>query len=128
MDELEKIDDLTNKILANLLFKMLPEYQKFYEHENIGNDLNVGGYLFMNEFASFLSSEIIRNPQSTTVSKSFDFINKIGESDNLEVLNIVKIGILEILYTNKNVNREVVFTLLSKKMQKCFQEISKSFF
>lgn len=128
MDELKKIDDLVNNILADILFRMVPEYQAFYEQENVEDDLYFEGYLFMNEFATFLCDELVRNPHSTIVSKSFNFINKVGESKNLEVLNIVKIGILEVLYTNKRVKRDLVVKYLSKKMQDCFQELSKSYY
>lgn len=128
MDELKKIEDVTNKFLMELLFTMVPEYQLYYEQENNVDDLFIGRYLFMNDFASFLSDEIIQNPQSVIVSKAFNFINKIGESDNLEVLNVVRVGILEILYTKKNLNRDLVLTFLSEKMQKYFKELSSSYY
>lgn len=82
----------------------------------------------MNEFASFLSGEIEKYPTSVIVNKSLDFINKVGESDNLEVINILKVGILEILYTSKNIDRKLVSDALSKKLQRYFLDFSRSYY
>lgn len=124
MDELENIDDFTYKVLVDLLFKILPEYRAIFETENIGDDFSSGVYLFMNEFTLFLCDEIEKDPKGIIVNKAFTFINKVGESDNLEVLNILKVGILEILYTSKKTKRELVFNLLSEKLKKYFHEFS----
>jgi len=128
MDELKKINDFIYRILANLLFKMIPEYRMIYVLENNEDDFSSGVYLFMNEFASFLSNEIEKDPTSSIVNKSFIFINKVGESNNLEVLNILKIGILEILYTSKNIDRKLVSSFLSEKLQIYFQEFSRNYY
>lgn len=128
MDELNKINDFIYRIIANLLFNMIPEYRIIYVLENIEDDFSSGVYLFMNEFASFLSNEIEKDPTSIIVNKSFIFINKAGESNNLEVLNILKIGILEILYTSKNIDRKLVSSFLSEKLQIYFHEFSRNYY
>jgi hypothetical protein len=128
MDALKKIDEFIFRILSNLLFKIIPEYQIFCESENKKNDFSNGVYLFMNEFALFLSNEIEKEPTSTVVNNSFIFINKVGESNNLEVLNILKIGVLEILYTSKGIDRKLVSDCLSEKLKKYFQEFSKYYY
>lgn len=125
MDELNRIDDFTCRSLVALLFNMVSEYQTICKFEN---NFPGGVYLFMNEFASFLSCEIEKDPTSIIVNKSFDFINKVGESNNLEVINILRIGILEILYTSKNMDRELVSDSLSEKLQKYFLEFSRSYY
>ena len=125
MDELRNINDFTYKVLADLLFKILPEYRTFFELENNKYDFSSGVYLFMNEFTSFLCNEIEKDPKSVVVNKAFTFINKVGESNNLEVLNILRVGILEILYTSENVDRELVSNSLSEKLKKYFHEFSK---
>jgi len=125
MDELKNINDFIYKILADLLFKILPEYRTIFELENNEYNLSGGVYLFMNEFASFLCKEIEKDPKSIIVNKAFTFINKVGESNNLEILNILRVGILEILYTSKNVNRELVSNSLSEKLREYFHEFSR---
>ncbi|SEI52149.1 hypothetical protein SAMN05216327_102199 [Dyadobacter sp. SG02] len=125
MDELNKIDYFISQSLVNLLFNMVPECRCVFKFEN-----NFPGevYLFMNEFASFLSGEIEKSPTSDIVNNSFAFINKIGESSNLEVINILKIGVLEILYTSKNIDRKLVSDALSEKLQKYFLDFSRSYY
>lgn len=125
MDELKNIDDFIYKVLADLLFKILPEYRTIFELENDEYNLSSGVYLFMNEFTSFLCNEIEKDPKSVIVNKGFTFINKVGESDNLEVLNILRVGILEILYTSKNIDRQLVSNSLSEKLRNYFHEFSR---
>jgi len=128
MDELNKIDNFICRSLTDLLFQMIPEYQKIYELENSTIIFSNGVYLFMNEFTLFLSNEIEKDSTSVIVKKAFTFINKVGESNNLEVLNILKIGILEILYTNKNIDRKLVYGFLNIKLQKYFNEFSENYY
>lgn len=125
MDELKSINDFIYKVLTDLLFEILPEYRTFFDSENIKFDFSDGVYLFMNEFASFLCNELEKDPGSVIVHKAFYFINKVGESNNLEVLNILRVGILEILFTSKNTDRELVSRSLSEKLKKHFHELSK---
>ncbi|WP_426295684.1 DUF7674 family protein [Dyadobacter endophyticus] len=125
MDELNKIDDFIYRSLMDLLFNMAPECQGIFKLEY---NFPGGVYLFMNEFASFLSSEIEKDPTSAIVNKSFAFINKVGKSNNLEVINILKVGILEILYTSKNIDRKLVSDALSQKLQRYFHEFSRSYY
>ena len=124
MDELKNINDFIYNVLVDLLFKFLPEYRAIFELENNEYNPSSGIYLFMNEFASFLCNEIEKDPKSIIVDKSFTFINKVGESNNLEVLNILIVGILEILYTSKNIDRELVSNSLSEKLKKHFDQFS----
>lgn len=128
LTDLEKIDEYIFKTLCNLLFTRIPEYQKYHEIENKEIDLLDGVYLFMNDFAIFLSKEIEKDPTSVIVNKAFLFINDIGESNNLEVLNILKVGVLEILYSSKDIDRKLVSDFLSKKTKRVFQEFSKYYY
>ena len=128
MDTLKKIDEYIFRTLSDLLFATIPEYQEYYELENKEIDLLDGVYLFMNEFAIFLCKEIEKNPTNVIVNKAFIFINDIGESDNLEVVNILRVGILEILYSDKNIKRKLVSDLLNKKAKRVFQQLSEYYY
>lgn len=128
MKELNEIDDFTFTIMKETLFEMVPDFRNFFEVENKHSDLKDGVYLLMYEFSAFLSYELIKHPTSSIVQKSFYYINLLGESNNMKVLNILKIGILEILYSSKNIDREKVNSFLSKKGQKYFIEISKNYY
>lgn len=126
MRDLEKIDYYIYKKLVSILIKMVPEYKTIIEHRYSLKDLPNGGiYLFMNEFATYLSNEIKKNTSPNLVKKSFKFINTLGESHNLEIFNIVKVGILEILYTEERLNRTRVKSMLSTKLQTDFDTFSK---
>ena len=127
LDALKKINKNILRILANLLFQRIPEYKKKYELENNAIDFTDGVYLFMNEFASFLCNEIEKDPTSDVVDKSFIFINEVGESHNLEIINVVKIGILEVLYTSKGIDRKLVSDFLNPRLKIYFQEFSKHY-
>jgi len=64
IEELEKINDFIHKVLVDLLFKFLPEYQEHFEMENNEHDISFSDiYLFMNEFASYIADEIERDPK-----------------------------------------------------------------
>ena len=125
MDELKKIDDFTFEVLEKLLLKNLPEYRAIIELENKEDHHSFGVYLFLNDFSSFLCNEISRDPESDFVNRAFSYINEVGESNNLEVLNILRVGILEILYTSDNVNRDFVSSSLSEKLRKYFLDFSR---
>jgi len=124
MEELIRIDDFIYKTLNDLLFDAVPEFQTAFELDSSKYNFSGGVYLLMNEFASFLAKEIEIEPSGAVVSKAFGFINQLGESNNLEVLNILKVGVLEIIYTEKNIDREMVAGCLSERLQKCFHEFS----
>lgn len=95
MKELDEIDNEICRILISLLLKIVPEYNIFYKQERLENDLSENViYLFMNSFATHLSEEFMKNSNSHLVKSSFKYINNIGESYNLEVLNILRVGIL----------------------------------
>lgn len=125
MDELNKIDEFICQSLVDLLFNMVPECKDIFKFEY---SFPGGVYLFMNGFASFLSDEIEKDPMSVIVNKSFVYINEVGESNNLEVINILKVGILEILYTSRNIDRKLVSDALSEKLQRYFLEFSRSYY
>lgn len=126
MNELEKIDSYTYSVLVSLLLKMVPEYKVIFDEKYSESNLpDEGVYLFMNEFASCLSGEIKTNLSSNFVKNAFNYINTIGESNNLELLNILKVGILEMLYTERGVDRNSVAENLSKKLKISFWSFSK---
>jgi hypothetical protein len=121
MDELKRIDDYTYLTLGKLLFETVIDYRMMAD----SNSCFAGGYFFMNEFAVTLAEEIRKDQTSAFVKQSFTYINMIGESNNLEVLNILRIGILEILYTEGAVVKEFTKSQLSDKGESLWVHFSK---
>lgn len=119
--ELNEIDNFISKILKSLLFEIVPEYATDYAEEDVSEE---GIYLFMNDFAMDLVTELSVDNSSGFVKNAFKYINLLGESNNLEILNIVKVGILEILYTTKFLNRNMVCELLCEKLKIHFNNFS----
>jgi len=129
MKELEKIDRYIYSSLVDLLLKMVPEYKKKIEQS--GSKIIMpeeGVYRFMYEFSVCLIEEILENIYSDFVTNAFMYINKVGESHNLELQNILRIGIFEILYTTKELDRNQVCNMLSEKLQKDFNAFSKYYY
>jgi hypothetical protein len=126
MNELEQIESDIYRMLVILLLRTVPEYKTIFEQNcSLENLPEKGVYLFMNEFAAYLTDEIKKEPSSSFVKNAFTFINTVGEKDNLELLNIVKVGILEILYTEKGVDRNLVSGMLIDKLKRDFNTFSK---
>lgn len=100
---------------------MVPEYGKDYVEEHVFQE---GIYFFMNDFAMDLGRQLSADNSSSFVKNGFKYINLLGESNNLEILNIVSVGILEILYTTEFLNRNMVCGLLSEKLKIHFNSFS----
>ncbi|MCW8309672.1 hypothetical protein K7A41_00355 [Sphingobacterium sp. InxBP1] len=129
MKELKEIDILIFDILSKGLYEKLPEYKSIVDSQAdsiYSSQYNI--YLFMNEFATYLGNRIIEDRESSFVKTSFEYINFLGESDNCEVLNIVNVGVLEILYSEKGCDREFVKKSLSEKLKRYFDSWSKYYF
>lgn len=121
MNDFEKLDIFISKIVKDKLYEMVPEYS-YYENEETGI------YFFMNEFTSALIDEIEQSQSNKFIDNSFEFINSLGESHNLEIVNIVKVGVLEILYTSEKLKREKIEELLSEKLKPIFRIFSKYYY
>lgn len=125
MKEFEEINNCINKNLISMLFNIVPEFALIFKQNNVGGDIYEDDiYLFMSDFATSLGREMIQDNSSSYVSNSFTYINKLGESNNLEIINIVKVGILEILYTTTKLDRNEVSNLLSEKLKVFFNDLS----
>lgn len=96
----EKINLHTYALIGEFLFQEIPKFQEKYDLELVDEDTIVGGYFFMHYFASSLAQKLETDNNSDLILNSFNFINELGKSRNLEVLNILKAGILETLYTS----------------------------
>ncbi|MGE8292366.1 MAG: DUF7674 family protein [Sphingobacterium sp.] len=120
MKPLEEIDVFIFDTLTDILFDKVPEYKEIVEMGEDSSFLDCSTYSFMNEFAGYLGSQIIADCTSPFVERSFDYINYIGQSHNCEIINIVHVGILEILYTERGVDRQFVKMNLSEKLQPYF--------
>ncbi|WP_293917948.1 DUF7674 family protein [Sphingobacterium sp. UBA5789] len=126
MRELKEIDIFIFNTLRNILYEKVPEYKVILaSKENFKYSSEYNIYFFMNEFATYLASRIIEDTTSFFVKNSFEYINLLGQSDNCEVLNIVNIGILEILYTEEANSREWIKKNLSETLQLNFEAWSK---
>ena len=125
MKPLEEIDVFIFDTLTGILFDKVPEYKEIVEMGEDSFFSDRSTYLFMNEFAEYLGSEILAERTSLFVQNSFDYINYIGQSHNCEIINIVHVGILEILYTEEGVDREWIKMNLSEKLQPYFEAWSK---
>lgn len=124
MNKIDQINIFTYKVLGDLLFERVPEYKLIYYSDLQNDESDIGNYMFMNEFSNTLSEKIKEN-NSSFVKNAFKYINEIGESNNLEVINILRIGILEILYTNGYEVRDFVDGFLSDNNKKIFKSFSK---
>lgn len=129
MNELEEIDSYIYHTLTTLLFKMVPEYKKEIEQSDSKVILPEEGiYRLMYEFSICLAERIGENISSDFVANAFMFINKVGESHNLELHNIIRVGILEILYTTKELDRNQVHHMLNEKLKVDFTNFSKYYY
>lgn len=124
-NKLDQIDDFISEVLKSLLFDMVPEYAKDYAEEDVFEE---GIYFFMCDFATHLGKELSINNSSSFVKNAFKYINHLGESHNLEILNIVHVGILEILYTTESLDRNMVSGLLCEKLKIYFNNWSAYYY
>ena len=118
-----EIDKFTFKQIGILLFEMIPEYRS--RIEDIGSYECLGNYSFLNDFAIALCKEIETSKENDYIKKSFSFINALSETKNLEVINLLKVGILEILFTSGNPVREYSSTLLSESAKIYFMSFKE---
>ena len=121
MSSLEELDMFIYKIIKDKLYEMVSEYSFDENNEK-------GVYFFMYEFTSSLVNEIEQYQSNKFIDNSFEFINSLGESHNIEILNIVKVGVLEILYTSEKLKREKIEELLSEKLKPIFRNFSKYYY
>ena len=121
MNNFEELDNIISKMIKDKLYEMVPEYSNEKNNED-------GIYFFMNEFTLSLIDEIEQSQSNKFIDNSFEFINHLGESNNLEILNIVKVGVLEILYTSENLKRQKIEKLLSEKLRLIFRDFSKHYY
>ena len=121
MNNFEELDNIISKMIKDKLYEMVPEYSNEKNNED-------GIYFFMNEFTSALIDEIEQFQSNKFIDNSFEFINSLGESHNIEILNIVKVGVLEILYTSEKLKREKIEELLSEKLKPIFRNFSKYYY
>lgn len=124
MDKLKQIDEFTYKTVSDLLFERVPEYKAIYEDDIYRDEIGINCYLFMNKYSSFLASEMSKNLSSKFVTNSFEYINKLGNSTNMEVINVLRVGILEILYTS-GIDRVLISDRLNDTAKQIFQGFSK---
>lgn len=101
----QEIDSSLQKKMAEFLFEKVPNYRKIFERG--GNDYEIGGYLFMNRFTTDILNEYKSNKESPLVTDFFDFVEECSKTTNMEVLNLVNVGIIEILYSTSELREEI---------------------
>lgn len=126
-EKLQIIDDYIYTTLAELLFEIVPQYKGFLKN-HLERTEKLGDYTFMNHFSVRLCSELKEDPLSEFVICAFKFINGLSESKNLEILNILKVGILEILYTEDATIRSIATSQLNARNKILFEQFSKWYF
>lgn len=117
---LSKIDLYIYDLMTVYLIEKFPELKSkhlSYDHED-------GIYRFMYHFSNLVIKEINNEEVPLIRTQAIDFINDLAKSNNLEVINILKVGILEILYSTKSV-REKVRSLLSNECLVYFNHYSE---
>ncbi len=79
--------------IAHLLFQSVPEFQSF-DHEDLDDELP---YLFLGDFARFTRDGIVNNAPYAT--KCLSFINRFVNQyeDDMDFMEKMQIGVLEIL-------------------------------
>lgn len=124
--DLKEIDKFIFNTLSSILHEKVPEYKSMLDlGGGSGYASDCSTYLLMNEFAVFLGDRIKEDATGAFVKKSFEYINLLGQSDNREILNIVHVGILEILYSESGVDRAWVTMNLSDKLRTYFESWSE---
>lgn len=76
---------------ASALLLKFPEFAK-------SMSLKEGPYNTFNNFAIYLRDGIVNNKiDNDELNRAFDFLNNMGASKNLEIQNLLVVGVLEIL-------------------------------
>ncbi len=87
--------------LVQELYDNVPEFSKMTDHEN--DELT---YVVFGELSLRLFEDITTNNQTTDFTKKcFVFFNLLGDREDIEIDNLLIVGIYEGLYANKKCNR-----------------------
>lgn len=106
------------------LLDLVPEYRVFHDQHRAKGPVDFGSHTFLYEFANALSAALTTEPPSSFVDHAMAFLNELGESSSLEQLNLLNVGVLEILYTNGIDVRAKARALLSAKNLATFDAFS----
>jgi hypothetical protein len=113
--EIEKFTEITNNFIyermGEFFIEKIPLYTTIYTPDPYDA---IGGYFFLNNFALELCKELKAKVKSDFITQSIHFINEVSKSTNLEIQNLIKVGVLEILYSDVEV-REDVRKMLEKE-------------
>ena len=116
---LENIDECIRKEIVEMLFSTCPTYRKIIDPE----DLDMGVYLLLNGFAMCVSRNLVTNESESLNDEAFSFINNLGESFNQEIINLLKVGVLEMFYDNPE-NYEVICNRLKGKSKDYYVQMA----
>jgi len=98
------------------LYNDIPEFEKLTDHSN-----DEYPYIVFGELSILLCDEIKNNIKiSDLTRKCFLFFNKIGNKKDLEIDNLLIVGIYEGLYANKKCN-DVSRQLLSGRNKEVYE-------
>lgn len=118
------VDNYTYFLLGELLFEKVPNFSEKYL-EIYDPETKIGSYNFFDDFASTLIEDINSKNRTSYLIDAFNFINECCETTNLEILNIIRVGFFEKLYSEVADNRDFVRGLLNDKSLNMFNKCSE---
>lgn len=114
------IINFNDKILIEILLKEVPEFEK-----EIISEFNSSAYLVYGDFGIFLRDKLLENdPNMDLIKRSFDLLNKLVESGDDRILQMLKVTIFEIL-TDYEVSIEKSKFYLKGKALVIFSDVIK---
>lgn len=83
--------------LGDFLIEMLPELQEEYRKiiEWYGTDYPGNHNIFCDVFNPYIINLLEKNNNKVLLRKSMNFLNLMAESEDLEVINVLKVTVLE---------------------------------
>ncbi len=110
---------------AENLLIAIPEFKLEYLDVNHKIDFDYS-YLLYGDFALFINREIHKDPPNLgLIERCYDYINILGESKDKEIVNLLVVGVLEVLTDNKEL-QEVSVRLLKGVSKKYYMGLFES--
>lgn len=108
----------------DLMNKLIKEFPEFYNSQDYVVD-DLMPYSVFGDFAIYLQDGLEKNDVSQiTLDKAKRFMNSMANSENVEINNLLVVGILEIL-TDKKISVDWVKSNLNEKACAYFERVMK---
>lgn len=115
-------DDLTMEKIINLLKEQIPEFWKMRTIEDSNE-----AYVVYGDFAIWLANQINNKINIEAIKRSCELIEKLVESGNEEILNLVEISILEILVDELKNHKEAK-KYFNKQVSDLLEKVYKRYY